>query len=347
MTTPKVTVAIPVYNGAKYLAQTLDSLLAQSLHDFELICADDGSSDGSYDILRAYQAKDARIRAVRGNRNLGSAPKVLNALLSDVRGQRFAYASQDDLFSPDWLEQAYGRAAETGADAIVPELEFYFPGKSGNKTLIGLRGDKAVILSNREAVRESLEWSVHGFALWSTELVKRVRFFDFSSHADEYTTRVMLYHCNKVAFSGGRFYYRQDNPEAITKKFSGNSFDAPITNWMIYKFLVEEGFPEEDQDQELLRTISSLIWMRQQLALKGGSLSAEDRKKAQERLTACFAALREPHLQTLIRRRLRKSSFEGFVKSAFVTHGPRFFEIAAVGSAWLRRAAGRVPAPQA
>ena len=60
---PKVSVIVPVYNVEKYLARCLDSLVAQTLEDIEIICVNDGSTDNSADILAKYAEKDDRIRA--------------------------------------------------------------------------------------------------------------------------------------------------------------------------------------------------------------------------------------------------------------------------------------------
>ena len=66
---PKVSVIIPVYNTEAYLRECLDSVVGQTLRDIEIICVDDGSSDGSLGVLRAYAANDARILVVE-QRNL-------------------------------------------------------------------------------------------------------------------------------------------------------------------------------------------------------------------------------------------------------------------------------------
>lgn len=69
-----MSVIIPVYNSEKYLAAALDSVLAQSFRNFEVVCVDDGSTDSSSAILDAYAAKDARIRVIhRKRRRIGVA----------------------------------------------------------------------------------------------------------------------------------------------------------------------------------------------------------------------------------------------------------------------------------
>ncbi|MEQ1766480.1 MAG: glycosyltransferase, partial [Methylotenera sp.] len=70
---PIISVAMPVYNGEKYLVEAIDSILAQTFTNFEFIIIDDGSTDDSLRVLREYQKRDARIRLItRENRNLAT-----------------------------------------------------------------------------------------------------------------------------------------------------------------------------------------------------------------------------------------------------------------------------------
>jgi glycosyltransferase involved in cell wall biosynthesis len=99
-----VSVGLPVYNGEPYLAATLDSLLAQTLGDFELIVSDNASTDRTEDIGRAYAEKDARVRYSRNDRNLGLAGNC-NRTLELARGRYFRLAAADDLSAPELLAE--------------------------------------------------------------------------------------------------------------------------------------------------------------------------------------------------------------------------------------------------
>jgi glycosyltransferase involved in cell wall biosynthesis len=100
---PAVSVLMAVYNGEKYLAETLDTLLAQTLRGFELVVVDDGSSDRTAEILSAYAERDARIRPVHNERNL-KLPGSLNRGLELCRAPLVARADADDLYVPEYLE---------------------------------------------------------------------------------------------------------------------------------------------------------------------------------------------------------------------------------------------------
>jgi glycosyltransferase involved in cell wall biosynthesis len=98
----RVSIGMPVYNGERYVAETLDSLLAQTFGDFELIICDNASTDGTEHICRAYADRDTRIRYVRNPRNLGAAGNY-KRVFELSSGEYFRWANADDLFAPEGL----------------------------------------------------------------------------------------------------------------------------------------------------------------------------------------------------------------------------------------------------
>jgi glycosyltransferase involved in cell wall biosynthesis len=100
---PRLTIGLPVYNGANFLAESLESLLGQSFEDFELIISDNASTDGTADICRRYEKQDSRIRYVRQPRNIGLAPNH-NFTVGQARGELIKWASHDDLYARDLLQ---------------------------------------------------------------------------------------------------------------------------------------------------------------------------------------------------------------------------------------------------
>jgi glycosyltransferase involved in cell wall biosynthesis len=294
---PKVSIFIPVYNAGDYLARTLESALAQTFDAFEVLCIDDGSSDGSLEVLRQFVQRDPRVRVLQTPQNLGTVPRVLNWALDEMRGDYFVYASQDDLFSADWLEKMHARAVETDADAVVPDLVFFHEHEpEKNRALIGVRGDRSLILTGREAMQLSLDWSIPGNALWRAELIRRIRFFDFSMNADEYTGRVLYLNCNKVAFSEGQFLYRQDNARAITKTVTYKTFDFPYTFYRLYVLLKENGFPPEVYQLEAAKGVHTLNSLKPWLEANRGVWSAAHVAEAEQRIARAERCLAETGL---------------------------------------------------
>jgi polysaccharide pyruvyl transferase WcaK-like protein len=101
---PLVTVALPVYNGERFLASSLDSLLRQDLADFELVISDNASTDRTGEICRDYASRDPRIRYLRQPRNIGAIANW-NYLVHAARGRYFRWSSANDLCPPDMLSR--------------------------------------------------------------------------------------------------------------------------------------------------------------------------------------------------------------------------------------------------
>lgn len=109
-----LSIIIPVYNNAKDIADCLSGVLSQTLSEIEIICVDDGSTDGSADVIAAFSARDARVRYIR-QKNLGSGP-ARNAGLVEARGEYVAFLDADDCFyADDTLERLYTVAVREGA----------------------------------------------------------------------------------------------------------------------------------------------------------------------------------------------------------------------------------------
>ncbi len=102
--TPRVSIGLPVYNGEAFLAEALDSLLAQTFTDFELIVSDNASTDATAEICRARAARDARVRYLRNETNVG-AMRNFNSVFELARGAYFKWAAHDDVHEPTYLER--------------------------------------------------------------------------------------------------------------------------------------------------------------------------------------------------------------------------------------------------
>lgn len=102
--TPKLSIGVPVYNGERYLAQTLEAILSQSFKDFELIISDNASTDRTEEIVRSFMEKDTRIRYYRSDRNLGVA-KNYNRTVELAKGEFFKWATYDDMIAPQHFQK--------------------------------------------------------------------------------------------------------------------------------------------------------------------------------------------------------------------------------------------------
>lgn len=113
----KVSIVIPVYNVEKYIPKCLDSILAQTYPEFEVICVDDASPDGSADIVRSYAERDARIRLV-SQENTGPSGARIHGL-EFATGKYTLFIDSDDWMDPDTLETAVTAAEMQKVDAVL------------------------------------------------------------------------------------------------------------------------------------------------------------------------------------------------------------------------------------
>lgn len=113
----KISVIVPVYNVEKYLPRCLDCIVGQTLKNIEIICVDDGSTDGSGAILDDYAKRDGRIRVIH-QANVG-AGAARNAGLAVATGEYLFFFDPDDTASHRMLKAMYARAVATRADIVV------------------------------------------------------------------------------------------------------------------------------------------------------------------------------------------------------------------------------------
>lgn len=116
---PQISVIVPVYNAEKYLRRFVDSILAQTFADFELLLVDDGSTDGSGTICDEYAAKDARIRVFhKGNGGVSSAR---NVGLDEARGKYSIHVDSDDWIEKEMLEGMYSEIRAQHCDILISD----------------------------------------------------------------------------------------------------------------------------------------------------------------------------------------------------------------------------------
>lgn len=236
-----VTIFVPVFNGEKYLNETLTSIKNQTYKNIEVLLVDDSSTDGSKIILDQFEDEDERFR-VFVKENGGMVACSWNFIMPEINGDYTFYSSQDDIFSSNLIEKMVQKQQETKAEMILPDLEYYYQNGNNNKRIIGFNGNRNVVLIGKNACSASLNWDIHGFALIKTSLLIEEVFPEDAFDSDDFITRKSFLKSNKVVFCKGIFYYRQDNPQAITKTFSKKNFYALNSILRMFYLLEENNF---------------------------------------------------------------------------------------------------------
>ncbi len=121
---PAISVLVPIYNVERYLAECLDSLLAQTFGNFEAILINDGSTDGSRDIIQRYLDADPRFRVIdKPNSGYGAS---MNRGLDEARGTYVGILESDDVFEPNALQVLYDAIVAAEADAAKANFYLYW-----------------------------------------------------------------------------------------------------------------------------------------------------------------------------------------------------------------------------
>ena len=113
---PRVSIGLPVYNGERYLRESIDSILAQTFQDFELVVCDNASTDATARICEEYAERDPRVRYFRNERNIGGINNA-NLTFERSRGELFRWAAHDDVCAPALLERCV-QTLDERADAV-------------------------------------------------------------------------------------------------------------------------------------------------------------------------------------------------------------------------------------
>ena len=114
----RVSIGLPVWNGEKYLEQAIDSILAQTFEDFELLISDNASSDGTAEIARRFSQSDPRVTYHRHDVNLGASANF-NHVFHNTSGEYFRWAAHDDMLAPDYLRQCVEALDRDDGSAVL------------------------------------------------------------------------------------------------------------------------------------------------------------------------------------------------------------------------------------
>ena len=168
---------MPVYNGERYLPEALDSILAQTYTNFEFIIIDDGSTDGSLNVLQQYQKRDARIRLIsRENRNLAT---TLNDIIDLAQGKWIARMDQDDIALPERFERQLQWLEQTDADICGSWVRRF---GTSDKRVVRLR-------QTDDAIKMELLFCsplAHPSVMMKTERLKQLRYDKAWETAEDY-----------------------------------------------------------------------------------------------------------------------------------------------------------------
>ena len=263
MTGVVLTVIIPAYNAEKYLPQCLDSVIGQTLKDIEVICVDDGSTDGSASVLQAYAQKDSRISVLTQGNSGQSAAR--NRALEKAKGAYVQFLDADDWLDPDCCRVLSGQAAagkldmlsmaavsyeeESGRYVREPFYNFYY--------LTG--GGETALLSRDECLQHWWEMAPSAaLTIYRTDFLRanNLRFEEGLKFEDCLFFKQALFAADRVGVNRQAFYFRRKHAESTINNGGRHYLDWFDVNAKIYALAEAQGIDRRQKDRWLFSTVN-------------------------------------------------------------------------------------------
>lgn len=218
-----ISIIVPVYNVEKYLDRCIESILAQSYTNFELLLIDDGSTDGSLRICKEYEELDTRIRTF--HKKNGGLSDARNFGLDRMKGQYVTFIDSDDYVGSDYLKILFEMIEDGISDVTIVGVEDFYE----NKMTVDISQDDVRTVIKREDIFKEMvkfdkfTWSACA-KLFKRELFERNRFPVGALYEDLRIIPYMLCGCNVISCSSYKqYYYYINRVGSITRSISENS----------------------------------------------------------------------------------------------------------------------------
>ena len=264
---PLLSVIVPVYNVEEYLARCVDSILAQTYQNLEVILVDDGAGDRSGAICDAFAARDSRVRVI--HKENGGLSSARNAGLEAAGGEYIGFVDSDD-----WItEDAYANLlnlAEKYRVKLVCGGRYDVSGKTGEKT-VGLCPSKEEVISSEELVGRIFLWdgcdSSACDKLYHRSLLEHFRYPEGKVCEDVPVTYKIILQTDRVVLSDRPFYHYYHRPGSIstTKAITEKTFHFSQHTEEIYPYIREHHPVIEPQARYLrVRSLSHILLLLEQ-----------------------------------------------------------------------------------
>ena len=249
-----VSIIVPIYNIEGYIRECIDSILAQTYPDFELILVDDGSPDNCGRICDEYAEKDVRIKVI--HKENGGLTSARNAGLSVAKGDWIMHVDGDDWIEPDMIESLIEAAKVTEADLVFGDFMKYGP-YAGNHKLPTWSIDKKDSMSRYIAYMMTTIWgSIAKRSLYTEHCLKSP---DGVSYCEDFHLIVRLCHFAKKIVNVHRpFYHYRYRPTSIMSNMSRKTeSDEQWVYQDTIRFFKEQGVYEDYRKVMSWRTLKS------------------------------------------------------------------------------------------
>ena len=214
-----VSIIVPVYNAELYLARCVESILAQTFSDFELILVNDGSTDGSLDICGDYQNKDTRVNVI--NKPNGGASSARNCGIEVAKGDFICFVDADDYLNDQYIEDLYNDMKMYGPDLVMHGMVKL---DNGNQTIYSLDNNKKFYLKDKDGFFKNTNLFMFCgpyCKLLKVDILKKfgIRFNQQIICAEDYDFFAnYLVHCRTVKVSAIQNYYYESHDDSVSRR---------------------------------------------------------------------------------------------------------------------------------
>ncbi len=240
-----ITVVVPVYMVEEYLADCINSILAQSYKDFELLLVDDGSTDRSGKICDEYATKDSRIKVI--HKENGGLSDARNTGIELATGEYITFIDSDDIVSNDYLKCLYDAAIKYNADIVQGVLTTFYSRMDSNSLDRRNHEYNVRVFDKRNAIRDYLIYRTHfsnsTVKLFNISLFDDIRFPIGKYSEDEYTTYRLVLKANRTVCLPRYIYYYRLRQGSIVRSYSEKRFEVcDEVPELIHKALEKQGY---------------------------------------------------------------------------------------------------------
>lgn len=233
---PAISIIVPIYNMEHLMRRCIDSLLAQTFTDYELLLIDDGSKDGSWSICQEYARKDARIGIY--HKENGGLSDARNYGLSKATGKYTIFADPDDWVSPEGLDCLYATAEREQADMTMCDL---YREDEYSRHYVCQRPQSL----QAEDVLKELFANIQGFTV--NKLIRRDVYTRFGISypkgiygcEDQYTMAAILLHDIKIAYEPVAFYHYMYNSASLTRHYDERTYEMDMHVLEMFRTLLD------------------------------------------------------------------------------------------------------------
>lgn len=261
MQNPLVSIIMPVYNSEEYLNDSIESLINQKYKNIEIICVDDGSTDGSIDILYKYQEYDNRVKIIKQRNQFAGVAR--NNGLENALGKYVMFLDSDDIFEKNMIKNMVNKAEKHNTDIIF--FGFYrFTGSKTKRSVMGIPYKNKKVISPLEIsdnvfqIAQGVPWN----KFYNKEFVlnSEIKFQNLKSNNDIFFSKMTSILANRILFDDKRYInYRVNNDSSTQGQYNVKSGNYTKAITAMYDEMIKRDMYLNFKDSFEKYTLDSFI----------------------------------------------------------------------------------------